>query len=352
MLKIIRVLAINIALISLGILGVEIVWRIGKIRPNFSSSKLLVHSFVKPILNYSTFHLDQGNYQRKPHPYVMFKGAPDKLDHNSLGFRFSFPAEDSSINIALFGGSTGYNGNPPIIDLIVEKLNKDDDFGQKFVALNYSVVSSNHNQHLHSLVQNYKNFPIDIVIFYGGYNETLQTAFYDSRPGYPYNFNITNEMMPEKMFFIKHFSLYNELKNLIQRTEYVKLKNDLKEGSPFSPTWNKKIVKNYIDTTTTANVISKVLTTGRCENPYIFIYQPYQMPFPSVPKNFKKEVHENLVKYAKESDYGIDISDVFGIDVQQYTDIAHITQKAKDILAQNIVDTTKFKDVVNSCKLK
>ena len=68
-------------------------------------------------------HLNQGNLKRKPYPYLMFKGAPNKLDHNYLGYRIKEPITDQTINIALFGGSTGYGGNPPIIDLVTNRLN-------------------------------------------------------------------------------------------------------------------------------------------------------------------------------------------------------------------------------------
>ena len=56
-------------------------------------------------------HLNQSNILRKPYPYLMFKGAPNAADHNYLGYRISDPITRNTINIALFGGSTGYHGN-------------------------------------------------------------------------------------------------------------------------------------------------------------------------------------------------------------------------------------------------
>ena len=76
---------------------------------------------------------------------------------------------------SFFGGSTGYNGNPPISDLI-ENLNNI----IKVKTYNFSSVSSNHNQHLHRLLK-YSNLKFDLIIFYGGFNETIQTY---SRPGF------------------------------------------------------------------------------------------------------------------------------------------------------------------------
>ena len=53
----------------------------------------------------------------------MFKGASNAGDHNSLGYRISDPVARSTINVALFGGSTGYGGSPPIINILTQKLN-------------------------------------------------------------------------------------------------------------------------------------------------------------------------------------------------------------------------------------
>ena len=77
--------------------------------------------------------------------------------------------------------------------------------------------SSNHNQHLHSIIENYNEYPIDIIVFYGGYNETFQTALYDPRPGYPYNFQVRNEMSPEEMFLRKHFVIYTIVEKLFNK---------------------------------------------------------------------------------------------------------------------------------------
>ena len=44
-------------------------------------------------------------------------------------------------------------------------------------TFNFSSVSSNHNQHLHRLLK-YTDLNFDLVIFYGGFNETIQTYLY------------------------------------------------------------------------------------------------------------------------------------------------------------------------------
>ena len=77
-----------------------------------------------------------------------------------------------------FNGSTGYTGSPPIPELLSQHLSNN---GIENVVYNFSVNSSNHNQHIHRLTK-YINFHYDVVIFYGGNNESLQYLQYDTRP--------------------------------------------------------------------------------------------------------------------------------------------------------------------------
>ena len=63
-------------------------------------------------------------YERAPSPYDMFSGKPNYKDHNNDGFRgieFINHKKDT-LQIAFFGGSTGYNGNPTISDIIQKNL--------------------------------------------------------------------------------------------------------------------------------------------------------------------------------------------------------------------------------------
>ena len=158
-------------------------------------SFVFIDMFVYKILGhgYPTSY-NQEDIQRAPSPYDMFAGKQNYVDHNSDGFRGNEFKEKypEKISIAFFGGSTGYNGDPPIIDIIKQNLEASHIETETF---NFSSVSSNHNQHLHRLLK-FSNYKYDFVLFYGGFNETLQTMFYDPRPGYPYNFWIRDELSP------------------------------------------------------------------------------------------------------------------------------------------------------------
>ena len=136
--------------------------------------------------------------ERHPSPYDMFRGRPKaegRVKHNEFGFRGPFPrAEDlppGTFTIAFFGGSTGYNGTPPIPDLIAANLEKK---GIKTVSYNFSSAASMHTAHLHRLLSFVDRFQFDAVVFYGGANEGLVPLIYDPRPGYPLDFFVKQEL--------------------------------------------------------------------------------------------------------------------------------------------------------------
>lgn len=346
--SVIKIVLANSILIIIGLISIEIFARIytrAKINP--ASPLRSLRSIGDALLNKSfdpglSAQLHADSIYRKPYPYLMFKGAPNLGRHNSLGYLIADPITAKTINIALFGGSTGYYGTPPIINLLTDELNH----GRKmpyYSALNFSVVSSNHNQHLHSLVENYSRYPVDLVIFYGGYNETLSSAFYDPRPGYPYNFDVKYETSPEDAILRKHSALYSLFaRTNIRSADYV----------PFSPKWNNGIVDNYINVISSARLLSKVLTTGRCKIPFIFIYQPYQMSRSvGVPDSFKANVHSRIKKFVSVSADGIDASTSLPGSVNYYTDIVHLNQSGNEIVSRFVLGSSVFRKAVDSCRL-
>ena len=339
--EIYKTILINTVLFGIAIISLELLARIlTQARLDALKPLRSIRSIPSALLNRGgdwNNHLNQSNIQRKPYPYLMFKGAPYAADHNYLGYRISDPITRKTINIAMFGGSTGYQGSPPIINLLTQKLNalKTD---TQYAPVNFSVVSSNHNQHLHSIIENYKEYPIDIIVFYGGYNETFQTALYDPRPGYPYNFQVRNEMSPEEMLLRKHSVLYKIIEKRLNNFS----------DKPFTGNWNTKIVENYIQTIDTSRLVSKSLTTGRCLTPFLFIYQPYQIP-DKVPELFRDQVHINIKSYVISSKDGIDVSDSLNEFQSEYTDGIHLTQLGRDIVAQKIFESNTFLEALKSC---
>ena len=336
-----KIIFVNIVIFILLIISSEIIFR-------FFQASLLLNNpkeFIKKIINREgEAHLDNANFQRMPYPYIMFKGKPNVFGHNSLGYKFDENIRPEAVKILFFGGSTGYNGNPSIIEILASKAKKE--LLNDFQPLNFSVVSSNHNQHLHSLVEQSKDFPVDLVIFYGGYNETLQSAISDPRPGFPYNFNIRNQLQPEIKTLYKHLTLFHYLNHktgLINKLLQIKDK-------PYSKDWSNEIVNNYLSTIDLSKKISNALSSGRCNIPFIAIYQPYKFREKNIPDSFELNVHQLIEIAIKNNPNIINISNVLDNHQDLYTDIVHVKQKGREIISKNIFNNIKFQRVIRSCQ--
>jgi len=278
-------------------------------------------------------HYDKQDYQRQAAPYIEFKGAPGKLDHDRHGYRWvPDTAEPGALKIAFFGGSTGYNGDPPIASLIEARLNAS---GTRAQIGNFSVVSSNHRQHLHNIIESRSLFQPDLVIFYGGYNETLQSAYYDPRPGFPYNYYYRNETSPLKQLLIRYSPTFYMLDELLTKqgigglTSLAELR---KKENPFSERWNRAIIEKYFDTMNLARRITGSFDSQHCPKPvFLFFYQPYQVT------DVFMQAHNRIRETISEYSFGYDLSDIFekgNMDV--YTDIVHVTQAGREVIAEAI----------------
>ena len=275
-------------------------------------------------------HYEEETFQRYPAPYVEFIGKPDVGEHNEFGFRGpSFvESEPNDLKIAFFGGSTGYNGSPPIAGVIEKRLNAL--LGESVFVANYSVVSSNHRQHLHGIIEFLPDFRPDLVIFYGGYNDTVQGASYDPRPGYPYSFFYRSETGPFIKLLLQNSAIIGEID---KRTGILsgirKLRND---HLPFSDDWNKRTADKYFETLMLANNVAGTIESERFgKTRFLAFYQPYQ-----VPEHFMS-THNEIKERIGRTKYGFDVSseyDALGRAV--YRDSVHVDQRAKDVMGATI----------------
>lgn len=298
---------------------------------------LIILTIVFDVIVFNMFlgygyprHYEEKNFYRYPSPYVMFLGKPNAIDHNENGFRGpSFKISDENdLKIAFFGGSTGYHGHPPIAKIVEKKL-EELLYANVFVA-NYSVVSSNHRQHLHGIIEFLPRFKPDIVIFYGGYNETLQSAFYDPRPGYPYNFFYRSETSP----FLKLLLENSAIMGVIDRKTgiFSGLKKLRTEQQPLSDDWNRKIIEKYFETLELANNITGTIeSTYFSRTRFFAFYQPYKVPKEFMSTHNEIKNHINTLKYVFDvsSEY-----DALGKEI--YSDIAHVNQQANEVMGTKI----------------
>ena len=231
----------------------------------------------------------------------------------------------------LEAGRIAFDG--PIASLIESRLNAG---GRTRVQVaNFSVVSSNHRQHLHNILESRSLFQPDVVIFYGGYNETLQTAYYDPRPGFPYNFFFRRETSPLGQFLMQYSPTFYMLDDMLTKqgigglTPLAALR---KQEAPFSERWNRAIARNYFDTMDLARSVTASFRSQHCGKAvFLFFYQPYQ-----VPDGFR-QVHDGIRKTIGDYGFGYDLSDTFekrNMDV--FTDIVHVTQRGRETMAAEI----------------
>jgi len=254
-------------------------------------------------------------------PYDMFSNKPNVLDHNNHGFRgisIDKKIDPDVIKIAFLGGSTGYTGSPPIPEILEKNLKED---GIKNVVYNFSVNSSNHNQHVHRLVK-FINTNFDIIIFYGGNNESIQYLQYETRPSYPYNFFIKNDISIFKMFLIKYSSIFGIIENKTGIISGINLKR--KEISSNFETWSNDIVNNYVNTIEKAQkLFGKNLKSNKCQN---VIFVPILQPVNPRNENEIKLWKKMKLSIRKNPNF-IDYSDIHN-DIKFYDNV-HVDQLSR-----------------------
>jgi hypothetical protein len=274
--------------------------------------------------------------QRYAVPYLEFKGKPFALDHNEMGYRGKpiRQAPDSAFRILFFAGSTGYYGDPAIPELIRRKLAAR--WGKEVFVANCSVVSSNHRQHLHALVEEFMDTRADLVIFYGGYNENIQCLNYDPRPGYPFNYFYQHECPRWRLFLIRYSAILGEAE---KRTGIISGMRSLRRDSfPDPEKWHRAIVSGYIQTLTDASRLTGSLIRGAngeaCQ--FLAFYQPYQV----VPAF--TESHREIKKRIGSVPGGYDLSacldSLAGTRNIRYYDLVHVSPEADSVISDKIVE--------------
>ena len=295
---------------------------------------------------------NESHLERYVYPYDMFRSKPNVLDHNSNGFRGpeleSFNS-DKILKIGFFGGSTGYFGNPSVPKLIEKNLKKR---GIDNVVFNFSSVASNHTQHIHRLVQ-FLEWKFDLIIFYGGGNETLGYYYYDTRPGNPYNFFIRNELSPIKHSLIRYSSIFGKI-DKITGGSISGYKKMIEYRDSDYDTWIDKISKDYIKKIH----IAKQITDGsikpeicRTSN-FLPIIQPINLDFNFNRDDFKRDYPKlkKLVDAVISNDEFEQIENSLNltnlIDKIKFEDELHIHQDSKPVIANEIA--LKIEQLINN----
>ena len=265
-------------------------------------------------------------------PYDWIRGEPNKLDHNEFGFRGKSPdikREKDKFIIGFFGGSTGYQGDPSIIEIVSKKL---DENNLKNEVFNFSSVSSNHNQHLHRLLE-FSEYKYDLIIFYGGGNETIQSYYYDSRPGYPFNFYIyENDPFSILNIFMRYSNIIGEVDKIFKI--YLDFNPKTSNDDNFD-IWIDQTKKNYLKTLQKAkNLSENLILPNKCKKTHFLpIFQPLEPPDKRSGKLVeivKKDLAKNNI---------LNFTNL--INDLTFVDFIHIDQKSKYLVAEEIYILSK-----------
>ena len=267
-----------------------------------------------------------------PHPYVGFTGIPNQFQHNQHGFLGPSldKAEEKDYIIAFFGASTGYRGNPNLPSLIHRNLaEKNFNNGNVFIS-NYSTESSIHNQHLHMVIEFLLDEKIDLVIFYGGWNETAgQTGYakivpFDHKPGYPMNFFYIHDVPYWKKILIENSTILRNYKHFI-------INQSLHKNTLLSKEWDEQLIQNYFQILKKTNDVVRVIKpniTEKCS--FLAFYQPFDE---KTMVNIK-EVNEKIIKRSKKIPYLFDISNALDNIKEPYIDGIHSTDQSREVIAE------------------
>ena len=295
------------------------------------------------------------------HYRTNLNGHPSKVDYPYVGFvpkkiagaepysiyysgNDIYKNNEDKIKIAFFGGSTGVLADfhkkgslniPKYLEKDLKaKLKKD------VVVINYSCLGARHRQHLHMLLEFMPKFKPDIVVFYGGNNETTQTyGFFDPRQNYPFNYYYKYEFPKWKKFLLENSAIISNLDEKFHLYHPAPIRIRIHHASP---KWIDENVEMYMETMDLSNKITKTFKSdllGECA--FVGIFQPLNIETEKSPES-KENTYVLIGKIRKEishTDYLYDFYNKFDkFSPDTWYDICHVKDKANQYMAEEIAD--------------
>ena len=185
------------------------------------------------------------------------------------------------------------------------------------------------------------NYPFDIIVFYGGNNETIQYLQYETKPSYPYNYFIKNEIPIYKMFVLKYSSIFGLLENKFGIISGIN--KSRKQIDTNFDIWSDKIVKNYINSIKKAEqIFKKSINTNKCVSPiFVPILQPVN---PTNDKESKLWLKTQMAtkKYSNFLDYSYTYKEL------NFFDNVHVDQKSRNQISSLMVKDIQS-IILNQC---
>ncbi|MEM7351942.1 MAG: hypothetical protein AAF657_14175 [Acidobacteriota bacterium] len=298
---------------------------------------------------------------RMPTPYTMFTGlAEGKIQNealNRMGYRGAAPPPfdgGEEVRIFMLGGSTVFNGEPPIAALLQERFHQ---AGFPQVAVyNFGVLSSVSGMELSRIVHEIADLTPDLILMYNGANDIIHPYFWDPRPGYPFNF-IVYENHPLLESDIRTYPTLPLLaygSHILRRVgsryfldRFVPQDEERRAVGYASDPWRKEIARKYV-----GNLNRAARVAAAFDAEFLAFFQPllFFRDQPTAEEralNYSPEVgmHCNDVRDKIRAQVGllpgdlrsrlVDLSDVYdGVPTPVFVDLTHTTQQSKDLIAE------------------
>lgn len=311
----------------------------------------------------------------KPFPYVMFKGSPgvetgfatetETVYYNSLGYRGAVPSLEKpkdEFRVIVIGGSTVLGGSVDVVTLLERKFHQE---GYKKVrCYNFGASSSGSGQGLARIVFEAWDYKPDLIIMYNGANDLEHPFFRDPRPGYPFNFLVTeaNPIYAKSISEVRALPLLLYKSAILrtffrdQFTEYFTNREEIMKTVGYrSQDWFERIIDTYWTFMKKSSLASNTVGAD-----FLAVFQPliyYKDHLAGIElvnknehadKDFNKLRDMLRAKHAKDKSFPFfDKSDLFDDTSEEvFLDTCHIHDehqvKVADMLFDLTLRNTKF----------
>lgn len=288
-------------------------------------------------------------------PYVMYGGRPGYGKLNEYGYKDAAPAvpkPEMEFRVFVLGGSAVFNGNPTICKLLEQEFNKQG--YQNLRAYNYALPASTSGEELARIVYEIADHKPDLILMYNGGNDLMIRDWADPRPGYPFNYFVSENnpllepdvgaypmwnliLYESKLlrrlipgYFIKVFTTHDEL-----QAEAVANKTE----------WKEAILDTYLRNISKAQKISKGFGADfiACFQPLAYFKNPRTPTEDEMLGEGSQDMEQRYqALFKKAADKGVALQDLNGIfqnyPQQAFADNVHTLQQTKPYIASKLYE--------------
>jgi hypothetical protein len=331
---------------------------------NFAA-EVFVRSRPKPV--------GDDNDDRVAYPYIEFKGSFQSGKHNALGYGGRVPEatkKQGEYRIFFVGGSTVRFGSPPIPEL-VEQLFRAEQF-EEVQVFNFGVSGSGTGMELARLVFEVLSYQPDMIVSYSGGNDVNLPVIADPRPGYPFNFMVSeHHPLLEKDYPAAALAAYGSYLLRLLGQSYFRDRFTRAEELRRSAGWGTQAWRERIADAYARNIETSARIAGAFDSTFVAFLQPSLLTKAKPTEGEQAYLDRFMSRSARAVGAGyadwklhdefirgrirarlsaarepglrfIDMSDAFaGVETSTYADLIHTEQHATRLVAGRIFEVLR-----------